>query len=263
MRRFGIILGLMVGMAAAPTSADEARGYEIAAEADRRAGGFEDSAATLRMVLRDGRGGESERALRIRILEGPDGDIDLGNKSLIVFDSPADQRGTALLTYGYKSEPDDQWLYLPALKRVKRIAASNKSGPFVGSEFAYEDFAGQELEKFTYRYLRDEQLDGIDCFVIERIPVGSDSGYTRQVVWLDKEEYRIWKIEYYDRKESLLKTLRVSDYRLYDEKHWRPGASLMVNHQTAKSTLLNYTDYRFGNGFTDADFSRNSLKRMR
>jgi outer membrane lipoprotein-sorting protein len=154
-------------------------------------------------------------------------------------------------------------LYLPALKRVKRIASDNKSGPFMGSEFAYEDITSQEVDKYTYKFLRDDQLDGMDVFVFERYPKDENSGYTRQIVWLDKEHYKERKIEFYDRKNSLMKTLLLSDYQLHKDQFWRAHEMNMENHQTGKSTRLLQSNYTFGAGLTDRDFDQNSLKRAR
>jgi hypothetical protein len=182
---------------------------------------------------------------------------------MTIFDAPGDVKGTALLTFTHKDGPDDQWLYLPALKRVKRIASDNKSGPFMGSEFAYEDIASQEVEKYTYRFLRDDIYDGMDVFVFERYPVDAKSGYTRQVIWLDKENYKERKIEFYDRKDVLLKTLVLTDYHQYLDQFWRAHDMYMENHQTGKSTRLLQTNYQFRTGLTDRDFDQNSLKRAR
>jgi len=197
--------------------------------------------------------------VRVRTLE-VEGD---GDKSLSIFDSPADVKGTAFLTFSHITGLDDQWLYLPSLKRVKRISSKNKSGPFMGSEFAYEDIASDEVEKYTYRYLRDETCEGMDCFVIERRPVDPNSGYIRQEVWIDKQEYRPQQVVYYDRKDALLKTLTFHDYRQYLDKFWRALRMEMVNHQTGKSTTLSWSDYRFQTGLTDRDFDQNSLKRAK
>jgi outer membrane lipoprotein-sorting protein len=234
----------------------EARGLEIAKEMDRRDAGFKDMAASLTMVLRNRHGEESTRETRNRTLEGTTD----GDKTLIVFDEPRDVQGTALLTFTHKAGDDDQWLYLPALKRVKRIASNNKSGPFMGSEFAYEDVSSQEVEKYTYKYLRDETLGGAAHFVVERVPVDPRSGYNRQIVWIDQKEYRPMKVEFYDRKNELLKTLDYVGYKKYLDKFWRPNQMKMVNHQSGKSTDLNWTGYKFKNGFTERDFDQNSLK---
>ncbi len=183
---------------------------------------------------------------------------------MTIFDSPKDVKGTAFLNYTHKKSDDDQWLYLPALKRVKRISAKNKSGSFMGSEFAYEDIASQEIEKYTYRWLRDEMLDGHECFVVERYPVDTkNSGYSRQVVWLDKQEYRTWKVEYYDRKNAHLKTLTFTSYKKYRNRFWRASQLNMVNHQTGKSTELLFLNYQFTVGLTEDDFNKNSLKRVK
>ncbi|MCP4983428.1 MAG: outer membrane lipoprotein-sorting protein, partial [Gammaproteobacteria bacterium] len=185
-----------------------------------------------------------------------------GDKSLSIFDEPADVKGTAMLTYTHGLKPDDQWLYLPALKKVKRISSRNKSGPFMGSTYAFEDLGSQEVEKYTYNYLRDEPCGDWICYVIERFPAYKHSGYTRQVVWIDNRGYRIVKAEYYDRKKSLLKTLSTTDFQQYLGQHWRPGKMDMLNHQNGKSTLLEWTEYEFKTGLTDRDFRSQTLKRI-
>lgn len=257
----GLLFGLLL-LAVAPVLHAETppeKGLAIAREADRRDQGFGDFTARMEMILRNRQGGESTRRLRISTLEMK-GD---GDKGLSVFDEPADVKGTALLTFTHKTGEDDQWLYLPALKRVKRIASANKSGPFMGSEFAYEDVASQEIEKYSYKYLRDEACEGQPCFVIERYPVDKNSGYARQQLWIDKAEYRPWKTDYYDRKNSLLKTLVFRGYRQYLGRYWRADEMFMQNHQNGKSTLLKWHDYQFRVGLKDADFNQASLSRAR
>lgn len=256
------ILLLFAALAAAlPLSSQtaEQRGLEIARAADEYDRGFTDFTANMIMTLKNKKGETSSRQIRIRTLE-VDGD---GDRSLSIFDEPADVKGTKMLTYSHGLEPDDQWLYLPALKKVKRISSRNKSGPFMGSTFAYEDLGSQEIEKYTYRYLRDEPCGEWTCHVIERYPAYEFSGYTRQVVWLDTEAYRLVRAEYYDRKQALLKTLSTGDFQQYLGHYWRPGTMNMVNHQTGKSTLLEWRDYQFKTGLTDADFRSQTLKRIR
>lgn len=237
----------------------EEKGLDIAVEADRRDTGFGDYRAEMVMTLRDRHGDESIRQLNVRGLE-VDGD---GDKYLAVFIDPRDIKGTAFLTYSHKSGSDDQWLYLPALKRVKRIAPANKTSSFMGSEFAYEDLASEEIEKYNYRYLRDEAYEGKDTFVFERYPVDQNSGYSRQVVWMDKKEYRQLRIDFYDRKDELLKTLTFKGYRLYLDKYWRAHEMLMDNQQTGKSTTLEWKNYKFRTGLDERDFDTNALKRAR
>ena len=187
------------------------------------------------MILRNAAGQESTRTLKIATLEKPDESV--GDKSLVVFDTPRDIEGTALLSHAKILDPDDQWLYLPALKRVKRISSANKSGPFVGSEFAFEDFTAIELNKFDYTHIGVEQCGALTCDVLERTPRYENSGYTKQVSWVDQADFQVRKVEFYDRRGDLLKTLTLADYREYDGI-WRSHKLAMVNHQTGKSTLL-------------------------
>ncbi len=257
-----ILLAAALGLGlAAPALADEAaaRGLEIAEEADRRDEGWGDSTTTLTMTLRNKQGQESTREMRNRSLEVADD----GDKSLIIFDHPKDVRGTALLTFSHKTGNDDQWLYLPALKRTKRIASNNKSGPFMGSEFAYEDISSQEVEEYTYKYLRDESYEGTPVYVIERYPTDDNSGYTKQIVWMDAERYIPLKVDYYDRKQSHLKTLTFHDYEQYKGKHWRPLRMEMQNLQTGKSTTLAFAEYEFDQGLSERDFDQAALARAR
>jgi hypothetical protein len=242
-----------------PAQTPAEKGRAIAEEADRRYCGYGDSTAHLRMVLRNRQGQVSERDLRVRSLEAAD-----GTRSLCLFDSPADVKQTILLTHTHKTQADDQWLYLPALKRVRRIAAQNKSGSFVGSEFSYEDIATHVMEKYTYQWLRDEVWDGQDCYVIERRPTDPrESGYLRQIVWIDKEEYRTLKVDYYDRKDSLLKTLTFREYRKYLDKFWRSHDMSIVNHQSGKSSQLLWSDLAFRTGLTENDFNQANLTTIR
>ena len=250
---------LAVSVSPGLTQSAEEKGFEIAARSDRSDRGFADSAVELTMILRNAAGQETERSLKISTLEIADEDV--GDKSLVVFDSPKDIDGTALLSHAKILDPDDQWLYLPALKRVKRISSANKSGPFVGSEFAFEDFTAIELNKYEYKWLSEEEVDGVMMDVVERIPRYENSGYARQVAWIDQEVFQIRKVDFYDRRNDLLKTLLLEDYRDYDGI-WRSHKFLMTNHKTGKSTDLIYDDYRFKTGLDDKDFVKGVLKRI-
>jgi outer membrane lipoprotein-sorting protein len=254
-----VALLLLIAMPIAGVAQDSRqKGLEIARAAKAYDKGFSDFTANMTMTLKNKAGETATRFIRIRNLE-VEGD---GDKSLSIFDEPADVRGTAMLTYAHGLEPDDQWLYLPALKKVKRISSRNKSGPFMGSTFAFEDLGSQEVEKYTYNYLRDEPCGDWSCHVIERFPAYEHSGYTRELVWLDNEAYRVVKVEYYDRKKALLKTLTAGDFQQYLGHYWRPGWMNMENHQTGKSTLLEWSNYRFRTGLGESDFRSQALKRI-
>ncbi len=238
-------------------SAEQA-GLRIASEARESQRGFGNFTASLEMILRNKRGQESRRELRIKVLEVP-GE---GDRSLIVFDRPRDVRGTGFLIHSFKRKADGQWLYLPSLKRVKRISSSSQSGSFMGSEFSYEDMGTPEVEKFTHRYLRTERCGASECTVSERVPVNKDSGYSRQLVWLDGE-HRTVKVEFYDRRNAHLKTMVAEGYKQYLGRFWRAGKLTMTNHLTGKSTDLLWSDYEFGTDLDAGDFTSAALRRVR
>jgi hypothetical protein len=252
-----LVLGLVPDAISAMS--EEQKGLEIAIESYRRDSGFGDSETQLTMILTNQQGQKTVRELRRKILEVP-GD---GDKSINIFDSPADVTGTTVLTYSHALQADDQWLFLPALKRVKRISSVNKSGPFMGSEFAFEDISRPEVEKYTYKYLRDEVIEGADCFVLELVPAYEHSGYVRMVQWLDKVMYQPRKVEYYDRKNLHLKTLVYEDYHQYVGRYWRPNVMTVENHQTGKKTVLLWKEYRFRVGLGEQNFSLAALERAR
>jgi len=234
--------------------AQENKGLEIAKAAVQADLGFNSSIVNLKMLLTNSNGQISERSLTIKTLELHED----GDKSLIVFESPRDVKGTSTLTYTHKISSDDQWLYLPSIKRVKRISSNNKSGPFVGSEFAYEDLSSQEVEKYNYKFLEEKE----NLLIVEQDPLDPKSGYTKRVVSYNKNKgYRIEKIEFYDRKNALLKTLDYKNYKLYKDKFWRANTLKMVNYQNKKETLLDFFDYNFDVNLTEEDFTQNALKR--
>lgn len=262
-----ITMTISVWMLLVPTSwgqagdaiSPEDKGREIAVEAHRRDQGFGDTTTEITMRLMSSDGRIRERRLTWQTLEV----VGDGDKSLTVFHEPRDIAGTAFLSFTHIDGPDDQWLYLPSLKRVKRIASANQTSSFMGSEFAYEDLLSDEPERFDYRWLRDEACGDSSCFVVERRPRDPDSGYSKQVVWIDELEYRTIKIEYYDRNGEDQKTLSFDSYRQYLGKFWRALELRMENHQTEKATLLTFDDYAFQTGLTERDFDPNALRNLR
>jgi outer membrane lipoprotein-sorting protein len=238
---------------------EEEKGLRIAKEMKIRDSGWGDSVQEAVMVLTNASGEESSLKLNFKTLEVENE----GDKSLTFFTYPLDVKGTALLNYTYTQRPDDKWLYLPALKRVKRITSKAKSGPFMGSEFAYEDLNSFEVERYRYKYLREEKVDGQDRFVVEYRPKDKYTGYSKQLVWIDKEHYRVYRVDYYDKKQKILKTEVSSDYRLYMDKYWRPHRIDILNNQTGKKTSLIVDTIKFQNNFEESDFSQASLKRIR
>ncbi len=235
------------------------KGMQIALEQKNRDQGWVDSQSEMKMILRSANGRENTRFIKLRSLEmATDGD-----KSLMVFEQPRDVSGTAFLTFSHIDKPDDQWIYLPALKRIKRISSKKKTGSFMGSEFSFEDLSSFEIEKYDFTFIRDEKCGEDTCFIVESFPKDPYSGYTKLISWIDHSHYRVQKIEFYDKKKSLLKTMTVKEYQHFDNKFWRPVHSIMENKQTGKATEMFWGNMRLGTGLKEEDFSKNNLKRAK
>ncbi len=253
----GLLLAPLAAAVDAEPSAEE-KGLAIAREMKARDSGWGDSTATMEMLLYGRSGTPALREMRILTLEVEDD----GDKSLIIFDTPRDVRGTAFLSFTHIDKPDDQWLYLPALKRVKRISSKNKTGSFMGSEFAYEDLNSFEVERYRYLWLRDEACGELVCYLVEMTPLDSYSGYSKQLFWIDQEHYRIQRVDYYDRRDTLAKTLELSEYTQYLDV-WRALTQSILNHRNKRKSVIQMRDYEFRTGLTEADFTSNSLRRAR
>ncbi len=141
------------------------------------------------------------------------------------------------------------------------VFSHKQPNPFHRSSLPHSRYSAMN-QKFSYRFLREENRDGLPCLVVERTPRDTWSGYTRQIMWVDRDESLIRRIDYYDRKGSLLKTYTAGKFRQYGN-HWRPSEMLMVNHQTGKQTRLLWTEYRFASGLKDEQFSQNALQRVK
>lgn len=245
------VLFVSTGFAETPAE----KGLKIAQAADAANAGFAAETSEMKMTLINAHGDKTERRMSSKVLEGTDD----GDKSIITFLWPADVKDTRMLTWTHKKENDDQWLYLPSLKRVKRISSRSKSGSFMGSEFAYEDLGSQEVEKYTYVYLRDEDLNGRKTQVLQRTPTDKKSGYSKQIVWMDIEYQQATKIDFYDRKGELLKTFTFSGHTQHG-RFWRADVIEATNHQTRKRSLLNWSKRQLGVSLKADEFSKDSLQ---
>jgi len=163
-----------------------------------------------RLVITAKNGSTSERVIDQYSKDGPN-----GSRAVIVFQSPANVAGTRFLTMDNGSGGTDQWIFLPSLGRVRRISASESSGSFMGTDFSYDDISlidrGVSLDIHTL--LREETLNGNACYVIQSVPKDSSYQYSKQVSWVDKNNYRIYKSEMYNRRGELVKLMEMSDYR--------------------------------------------------
>lgn len=220
--------------------------------------GYKDSQSRFTAITTDASGRESRREVRLKYLENdPD-----GNKRLLIFDKPLDLRRHALLTVSHPQGLDEHWAYDPENQQVKRLLSNNAATPFSGSEFNFEDLSSQDLEKYDYRFEREDQFEGSLCAVVNRFPKDKRSGYARLETWIDSQTYLIRKIDYYDRNEKLFKTLTAADYQLYNDKYWRAKSVNIHNHLSGKTTQLLWSDYQFNTGLADKDFTLTSLQNV-
>ncbi|MEJ7728681.1 MAG: outer membrane lipoprotein-sorting protein [Polyangiaceae bacterium] len=235
----------------------EEKGAAVAGELAARNTGYRDLSGEVEMVLKDAGGSEARRRFSLKVLEQPDAKV--GDWSLIEFQSPTDVKGTALLSHGKVDGDDDQWLYLPALGRVKRIASSNRTGAFVGSEFAYEDLTGNDPAKHAWRFLGNKPCGGAQCLELEATPKDGGSGYSKRLVLVDANEMRIASVDFFDRKGVRNKTLSYGGYRKVNDKFWRAQSWTMQNHQNGKTTVLSFVTMKMGVGLKASDFSADKL----
>lgn len=251
-------------------------GRQLADYADLYDTGWKDSYAVSKMTLFDARGDSVERSTVQLILEKDDGD-----KSIVRFRSPSEIKGVAALTHEHPDATDDNWLYLPATKRVRRISGANKTASFQGTEFTYEDLSNRIVAKYDWLWLEDTTLevegpDGTaveaEVFKLQAKPLYENTGYSKLVIYLNKESWRQERIEFYDKAERLLKVLTNEEWVHRHGRFWRPMRITMENQQTKKKTviesssqLLNlslYTSERTGKprkNLTDANFTTQAL----
>src|SRR5262245_18970402 len=193
------------------------------------------------MVLITDKGQQRERRNTTVIALQPNG---VDSKFSVRFSTPADVQGTAFLQVEHGEADDDLWIYLPALKKSRRLVASNKKDSFVGSDFSYGDISLPRAAKYRHTVVRNERMDDVDCYVIESVPgddtVKTNSGYSRKVTWVRSDNFVETKVEYYDLAGRLLKTQRVTKPQVVDAKagRWFPLSREMTNHQTGHKTTL-------------------------
>jgi len=194
--------------------------------------------ATEIMILVDKSGSKEKRIMK-RYAKDIGNDL---NRFLIVFTKPAEIKGTALLTWEQNNRNNDQWMFLPAQKRMQRIAKGSKKSYFMGTDFTYEDMEPEDIDNFNYKILRSENFNGNDCWVIESKPANKkkirQSGYSKRNLWIRKNNYYTIKIDFFDRRNKLIKTQTNIDLVNIKGTVWRAKKSLMVNHKRKHKTVM-------------------------
>lgn len=232
----------------------DSRGEEIARERYMRDTGWGDSKANAQMILSIPGSGQSVREMTIKALE-TSGDGDL---SLTEFRKPRDLDGTVLLSHSHATKPDDQWLYLPAQGKVRRISSRNKSGAFLGSEFTFEDLASFKVPKYSYTYEGDDAVGGVNCHIVNQAPAYAHTGYTKVVVWLDTKHLRPMQAAFFNMRGEHFKTMTFTGYEPYGQ-FWRAHSVDMKNLSDDRSTSMRFSMIAFGVGLSSNEFQPSRL----
>ncbi len=188
-------------------------------------------------------------------------------KRLVRFLEPADVKGTGLLTIDYEDKDDDMWLYIPALRKTRRIISSEKAKSFMGSEFSYADMTPPCPDDFTYQRLPDEKVDDVSCYVVEMTPLNDDvaeeNGFSRRVVWIGKKDFVARKTVYYDLDGELYKILQVKSFKLVDPENsrWQPMHMIMENVQNGRKSILLIDRIQLSTSIKDDYFTTRYLER--
>lgn len=230
-------------------------GEEVAKKAFEKVSGYQSSISKTTMLLKNAKGDTNIRKLEIKKFEGKKGD-----RSLLIFLYPNDLKGTKLLSYEVIGGDDKQWLYLPALKRIKRISSRNKSGSFMASEFSYEDISSQNYKNYTYpQEAKIVTKDGKQYYKVVRIPKDKHSGYSKQILYIDTKENLPRYGEFFDKQGRLLKKIYFSDYVLLEGIH-RVHKIVIHNVQNKKESVLKWESDTIKAGLGKKDFSKRVLR---
>jgi hypothetical protein len=209
-----------------------------------------------KMILIDKSGKKEERTMKIYTKETAQKDI---YNSLMVFLEPADIKGTALLSWQHQGAEDDQWLFLPAQKKMQRIAQGSKKNYFMGTDFTFEDFQREDLDAHQYKLVRSEKMQDKDSYVIEAVPASDskkkDSAYGRRLIWIEKTNFVTLKSEFYDKRDKLIKFQENRDWEQASGTIWRAKKGLMDNTSMQHKTLVGLVQKTINQPIDDKTFT--------
>lgn len=256
LKRFSAALALAALCTAPALFAQELTGYDIAKKADELPDG-KTSSYTATMTLLNKKGATRVRQVIMRSKDFGDTD-----KTVLAFTQPKDVAGVSYLMFDYDdaNKDTDSWLYMPAMKKVRRISGSSKGDDFMGTDFTYEDMEGTDLEKYSYNLLGEENVGSEPCWKVECIAKDKDKKTPRRIVWFSKNSYVTYKAELYDRQDKLQRTLTCSNIRQIDG-YWTTGKMVMENVQTGHSTTLEMTNISYDQPLADNLFTVAALEK--
>jgi hypothetical protein len=188
-------------------------------------------------------------------------DGEFKSKLLLRFLEPKEVRGYSLLNWSWVGEKnDDQWLYIPKLRKTKRIRPSDKSRKFQGTEFTYGDFIKREADLDRYKLLSSNNFKGSRCYLVEANPI-NDSSYGLRIFWIDDIDYLLRKVEYFNDAQEIVKILEIFDY-VKNNQYWTPTKKIMKNLLNGSSTKMEVVSVVYDQDLSDDFFSEKSLRRF-
>ncbi len=231
---------------------------EIAGKADN-AIDFDALEMTATLDIHDHRGNVRTRQVAIATRT-----FDETVKTLIRFLSPADVRGTSMLIHDYENGGDDMWIYMPALRRTRRIVSSERSASFMGSEFTNADMSSHNLDDFSHNLLGSETIGGKDCWLIESVPktpeLEEENGFSRMVAYIDKENFLTYKVEYYDPDNQLHRIMNIEEYRRQAGGRYFAFKMEVQNVQNNRRSVMSVDQFQSGSDLDESYFTVSALE---
>jgi outer membrane lipoprotein-sorting protein len=192
-------------------------------------------------------------------------DANKKDKSFLEFVKPADVRGTRFLTHEHVEREDDRWMYLPALRKVRRISASDNTDNFMGTDLTFEDIRSEHLETHAYTILRQEALNNREAYIIEAVPATprekKESGYSKRHIWVDKATFLIMQEQFWNKKGEHVKTSKHDDLIQLSHGIWAYNRVEVENHKRKHRSIFLFREREINTGLSDSLFSQRSLAR--
>jgi len=221
---------------------------------------LKDLRGDIEMQIISKSGSTRVRELTIIALENEEG----VKKSLIRFLKPSKVKGTGFLSISDPGGPDENYIYLPALGKPRRLSSEERGGNFMGSDFTNEDMSPSH-EDYMHELLNIEEIDGLAYYIVESVPktdkIRKDVGFARKRTWISKDKFQVLKMEALDINGKVIRVLTLADYLEVGEDAWIPTKMEMKTIESGSRTVLEYKNIRFNTGLTDDDFSIRQLTR--
>ncbi len=256
LRKLSILLTLIGALTLNVFAQEKLSGLQVMEKVYNRPTG-EDMESNLTMILINANGDQ-----RVREIKQFSRDFGKMEKKIMFFIKPADVRNTSFMNWSYDdpNKDDDQWIYLPALRKIKRISSDSKGDYFMGSDFTYDDLGDRKPNEDTHKILREEKLNGEDCYVIESIPKDEEYMYSKTITWVIKDKWIGLKKEFYDEDGDFLKTLNVKKYEKISG-YWIITNTEMDNAQKKHKTIMKLTNVKINVGIPANKFTERMMKR--